>query len=265
MVKTGISTASFFLRKNTEDALKFLSENKVEVSEVFLATYSEYCQSFADVLLQNKGGVEINSIHVLNTQFEPQLFSKYPRQKQDAFNILQSCMEVAKTLNAKYYTFHGVARVKKTPLVIDFDRVGKITNEIIERCSDYGVTLTFENVHWAYYNYIGFFGELKKRCPSLKGCLDIKQARQSGILYKDFVEEMGKDIKTVHVSDVNKDGKMCLPGKGEFDFDDLFKRLLDKGFDGAILIEAYGGDYEKEEELFESLMFLEDKAKKYFG
>ena len=41
-MKVGISTASLFGRFKTEDGLKFLSDNKIDVAEVFLESYCEY-------------------------------------------------------------------------------------------------------------------------------------------------------------------------------------------------------------------------------
>ena len=76
---------------------------------------------------------------------------------------------------------------------------------------------------------------------------------------------MGNDIVTAHLSDYREDGKMCLPGKGVTDFKDVFKRLDKVGFDGAILIEAYQSDYDKETELIESLEYLTKLAQDVFG
>lgn len=263
-MKTGISTASLFGRYYSEDALKFFSENGIKTAEVFLESYGEYEPSFADVLNANKGGVEVHSVHTLTTQFEPQLYSLNDRAKSDSFKLLDKVMTTANKIGAKYYTFHGQARIKKTPIKIDFDRVGNITNEIIKVCKSHGVTLAFENVHWSYYNYIGFFEELRKRTEGLKATLDIKQARQSDIFYGDFIKEMGEDIVTVHLSDVRLDGKMCLPGKGVTNFSDLFKRLSDVGFDGAFIIECYKNDFNETNELLESLDFINSLKDKIF-
>lgn len=262
-MKIGISTASLFGRYNTEDALKFLSDNKIETAEVFLESYCEYNKGFGALLKGRKGQTEVHSAHVLTTQFEPQLYSVNERAKNDSFEILKGAMDCAKEVGAKYYTFHGGARFKKTPLVINYDRVGEITQNIIDVISEYGIQLAYENVHWGYYNYIGFFSEIKKRTKGLKGTLDIKQARQSGIFYGDYLEEMGNDLVTVHLSDVKEDGKMCLPGKGLTDFNELFSRLKDVGFDGSMLIEAYKSDFDSERELFESIEFLSELKDKY--
>lgn len=263
-MQTGISTASLFVRYTTEDALRYLSENGVKTAEVFLSTYCEYNAEFGRVLASVKNDTKVHSVHVLNTQFEPQLYSVGERTSKDAFLMLESAMAAAKEVNAKYYTFHGVARLKKTPLVMDFDRIGKITQKIMDTTKKYGVTLSYENVHWAYYNYIGFFNEVKKRVPELKGTLDIKQARQSGIDYAEFIKEMNSDIVTVHLSDVDENGKMCLPGRGITDFYDLFSRLYDVGFDGAMLMEVYKNDYNDPRELFSSLDFINETAEKVF-
>ena len=264
-MQTGISTASLFGRFNTEDALSFLSRNKVPVAEVFLESFCEYNREFGELLARVKGDVKIHSVHTLTTQFETTLYSLNERAAKDSFYFLDKTMQAAYSVGAKYYTFHGLARVKRTPYIIDFERVGGITQRIIDVCANYGVSLAYENVHWAYYNYIGFFTQLKKRTSGLKGTFDIKQARQSGIDYREFIDEMGADIATAHLSDVDKDGKMCLPGRGITDFKEVLTRLRDKGFNGAILIEAYKGDFKELSELFESLSYLTDLANTVFN
>lgn len=264
-MKIGISTASLFVRFLTEDALKFLSDNGVETAEIFLESYCEYNRDFGKVLNSVKGNTEINSVHVLTTQFEPQLYSVNVRAQDDSFKVLDGAMSAAQEVGAKYYTFHGVARLKKTPIVINYDRVGSITQKIIDACKKHNVSLAYENVHWSYYNYIGFFNEMRKRTEGLKGTLDIKQARQSGIEYKDFIDEMKSDIVTVHLSDIDENGKMVVPSKkGTTDFYDLFSRLKDVGFDGAMLLEVYQNDYQSFEELFSSLDYVKNIAEKVF-
>lgn len=264
MVQTGISTATLFGRFHTEDALKEFDKMGVSVAEVFLESYCEYQKKFGKTLLEYKGSVGVHSIHTLTTQFEPQLYSINNRATEDSFALLKKTMQTAKVIGAKNYTFHGSARLKKTPITINFDRHAEITQKIIDLCAKYGVSLAYENVHWAYYNYIGFFKELKKRTTGLKATFDIKQARQSGIFYGDFIEEMGDSIVTAHLSDIDENGKMCLPGKGITDFSEVYKRLRDVGFDGAILIENYQNDFSTLEELMQSLSYLTELKDKIF-
>lgn len=264
-MKTGISTASLFGRFFTEDALKFLSDNNIETCEVFLESYCEYNKEFGDLLNTLKGATEIHSVHTLTTQFEPQLYSFNVRAQKDSFALLEKTMQCAESFGAKYYTFHGQARLKKLPIAIDFERYGAITQRIIDVCKAHGVTLAYENVHWGYYNYVGFYRELKKRTEGLKATFDIKQARLSGVDYREFIDEMGEDIVTAHLSDIDENGKMCLPGKGVTDFKDVLSRLSDKGFDGAVLLEVYKSDFKDTSELFDSLEFVSETAKKIFG
>lgn len=265
-MQTGISTSSLFSRYYTEDALLELNKNGVKVAEVFLESYSEYNKSFGEILKKNKGEIEVHSIHTLTTQFEPQLYSVNKRANEDSFKLLETTMQAGECVNAKYYTFHGGARFKKTPLVLNMERVAENTQRIIDACKKHGVTLAYENVHWGYYNYIGFFTELKTRTVGLKGTFDVKQARQSNVDYKEFIAEMGSDIVTAHISDVSADGKMCLPGSKNAitDFYEVFSRLRDVGFDGAILIEAYPSDFKEMRELYDSLDYIENLAQKVF-
>ena len=263
-MQIGISTATLFGRKQTEGALEFFAQNKIQCAEVFLESFCEYNEEFGKLLNSVRGDVNVHSVHTLTTQFEPQLYSLNERAQTDSFKLLENTMSSAKQFGAKYYTFHGGARFKKTPFKINYERVGSITQKIIDVADKYGVTLAYENVHWGYYNYIGFFDEIRKRTRGLKGTLDIKQARQSGIDYAEYIKEMNSDVVTVHLSDVNENGKMCLPGKGITDFKDLFSRLNGVGFNGAMLIEAYQSDFENYNELFESLDFLNNLAQQVF-
>ena len=265
-MKTGVSTASLFLRKNNEEALPLLEKLGVKTAEVFLTSFSEYGEEFANTLLRCKGNLDINSVHILNTQYEPQLFNAHPRVRADAFYWLDKVMQGAKILGAPYYTFHGTARVKKASRSGENDNFVRMIEgfkDILSACEKYGVKLCLENVEWATYNRVGVFEKLAKELPSLLGVLDIKQARISGEPYENYLTEMGERIAYVHVSDCDNNGKMRLPGKGSFDFDTLVKRLKDVGFDGALLVEVYTDYYENECELQTAIEYLNEKLYKY--
>ena len=73
---------------------------------------------------------------------------------------------------------------------------------------------------------------------------------------------MGGRLAYVHVSDVDERGRICLPGKGTFDFQTLIKRLQDVGFDGALLVEVYTTDYGAETELKNSCDYLNELLEK---
>ena len=76
---------------------------------------------------------------------------------------------------------------------------------------------------------------------------------------------MGNKIKTVHLSDIDENGKMRLPGKGTFNFEELFKRLYDVGFNGNAIIEVYKDDYNEESEITQSINYLNEIKYKTFG
>jgi len=265
-MRVGVSTASLFMRKNNEDALPLLNSLGVKTAEVFLTSFSEYGYPFAELLKERKGNLQINSVHILNTEFEPQLFNAHPRVKADAYAWLEKVLQSANALKAPYYTFHGTARVKRAArsgVNDDFPSMIKGFSELEQTCRKSGVTLCLENVEWSTYNRPGVFKKLTAEIDGLRGVLDVKQARISEYPYEDYLNEMGERIAYVHVSDINENGKLCLPGKGVFDFGTLIKRLKDVGFDGALLIEVYTKDYDKEQELRDSCDYLEELLYKY--
>ena len=263
-MEIGISTASLFKRQYNEDAIVTLGNLDARVCEVFLGTYQEYTSEFANLLKQRQGAIKVHSIHTLNTHFEPQLFGANPRAIEDAYKIFGDCLSTAKVLGANHYTLHGIARFKRNVLYNEYERIGKQMLKAKDFAKTYGVELCLENVEWAYYNHVGFYSEIVKYCPDLKTCLDVKQARISGDSYKDYIKEMGSSICTVHLSDVKDDGTICLPGKGTFDFEELFKRLKDVNFNGNMLIEVYTNDYGEIIELKESLDYLREIKEKIF-
>lgn len=264
-MEIGISTASLFGRLYNEDALPLLNELDARVVEVFLETYSEYNEKFAELLNKRKGNLKIHSVHTLNTHFEPQLFSPCERTRKDAFDIFENCLKAGKILGAECYTLHGKARFKKGINYDDYTEIGKYMNGLTDLCARYGIKLTLENVEWAYYDKPGFFKNVKKYCGNLYACLDIKQARESGFSYKQYLEETAESLLTVHLSDVDENGKTALPSKnGLFDFDELFGILAYNGFKGDCLIEVYKENFTSYDQLKLSLDYLRDIKNKYF-
>ncbi len=264
-MKTGVSTASLFTRKNNEDALPLLESMGIKTVEVFLTSFSEYGEPFATLLKERKGGLQVNSVHDLNTQFEPQLFNAHPRVKADAYAVLDKVLQSANALNAPYYTFHGTSRVKRAARSgkhDDFPRMIQGFEELTEYCKKRGVKLCLENVEWSTYNRPGVFQKLSLEIPELLGVLDIKQARISEYPYEAYLNEMGERLAYAHVSDFGERG-MCLPGQGNFDFDALIRRLKDVGFDGALIIEVYEKDYNDPIELKRACDYLDELVYKH--
>lgn len=265
-MKTGVSTASLFLRENNEDALPLLHSLGVKTAEVFLTSFSEYGREFANLLAERKGDLHINSLHVLNTEFEPQFFNLHPRARADAYAWLEKVLDSANILGAKHYTFHGIARVKRASRSGENDNIARMIEQfrpLVQACEARGVRLCLENVEWATYNRAGFFSLLKNELPSLLGVLDIKQARISQYPYEAYIQDMGSRLAYAHISDIDENGKIRLPGQGKFDFETLIKRLKDIGFDGALLIEVYTDDYDGVKQLQTACAYLDELLYKH--
>ena len=255
-MEIGVSTATLFMRAFNEDALPMLDDLDARVVEVFLESFSEYSEDFGKFLAKRKGGLRVHSVHVLTTQFEPQLFEANPRAHKDAVNMFENVLKAARALGATHYTLHGKARYKKGVKFNDFPFYIDCFNEICALAKTYGVTVCLENVEWGFYNVPGFFTKVKDACPLLMTCLDVKQARVAGVKTEEFIDEMKGRIGTVHLSDVDENGVMCLPGKGVTDFKDLFCKLKKAGFDGDMLIENYKNDFKEVSEISDSLKYL---------
>lgn len=257
----GISTACLYLRQNTEDAISTIKSFGAQTAEVFLGTFYEYRPEFAKKFAPRAEGMEINSVHTFTNNFEPQLFNRSRRVRGDGYYWLDQLMRSAQLFGCKNYTFHGITR-KGENQPSNFDLFAESLASATEFCSRYGVRLCLENVFWSTYNRPGVFNEIKNRFDGLWGVFDIKQARRSGYPYAMYIEEMAGRISHAHLSDVDANGKICLPGFGLYDFTEIIKRLKGTGFDGNILIEVYPEDYGDISELKASLEFLKETADK---
>lgn len=254
-MKIGVSTASFFQREECENAIEIIKGLGADCAEVFLGTFYEYRPEFVKANSSKFSGIEIYSVHSSSTNFEPQLFSSSRRVRGDGFYWLDQFLRSALALGAKKYSFHGYISRSHN---VNFDDIATYLRDICEFAARYGVDVCFENVSWCTYNRPGLFREFKSRCPRLAAVLDLKQARRSGYPINMYIEDMAGAISHVHLSDVTEDGKMCLPGKGVYNFEEIFKRLRGAGFDGPALIEVYSRDYGDYSEIKQSLEYLKE-------
>lgn len=257
-MKVGISTATFFNKLLTEDTFSVIQLCGGECAEVFLSTYSEYEPAFGELLVKRLEGLEVYSVHSLNTQFEPQLFNNAPRTRSDAEAMFRKVLAVGKQLGAKCYTFHGQARLKKTAC-LDPVRIGKRMYELGNIALEYGITLCFENVHWAAFSYPDFFKTVKEYAPNIGATLDVKQAWQSGYDWREYIDVMGDRLMNIHVCDHADDdpaGKTCMVGKGKFPFEELCRTLIERDYSGPMLIEQYECNYNAFSEVAESVQYL---------
>jgi sugar phosphate isomerase/epimerase len=245
----GISTATYFSKLFTEDSFEEIKKLDIKICEVFLATFFEYQPSFCDTLIQKSKGIRIYSVHALTSQFEPELFNESPRTRKDAENIFDMVLNTAQRLCAKYYTFHGPARLKKKVYEFDYEKLGKRFCELAAMAAAKNVEIAYENVHWSFFNCPEYLLNLKPYCPKIKSVLDIKQAMQNKIDWESLLKAMGNSLVNVHICDYDENGKLCMPGRGIFDFKKFFYKLEDTGYDGPIIIELYPDAYKTFDEI----------------
>ncbi len=263
-MEIGISTASFFSREMTESALNVIKKLSIPTCEVFLATFFEYTDSFCQELLSRKGDLNIYSVHTLNQQFEPELFNPVPRTRNDSEQIFRQVCRVGGALDAKYYTFHGPAKLKKVKYNFDYPKIGGRLEELcqITQAESGGkMKLSYENVHWTYYSEPEYIKNLSPY-TNINTTLDIKQAMQSKIDVYEYIKYMGNRLANVHLCDYNIDGSLTIPGKGIFDFTKLFAKLLSIGYDGPAMIEVYSPNYSGYDDLARCYDYLNECLEK---
>ena len=204
----GISTATFFLRKYNEESIAQIKALGASTCEVFLECPSEYTEEYGLLLNERKGDLKVHSVHAVTMNYETELFSDFDRAFNDALKSFKGVLSVGKLLGAHFYTMHGRARIKKSPGYDNYEKVGKRLDKLSDFAINYDIQICLENVPWAFYNKPGYFKEVTRYAKNLRATLDIKQARISGYDYSDYLYEMGEKIKTVHLSDVNENGKI---------------------------------------------------------
>lgn len=261
----GLSTASYFQKMQTEDAIPDIGAHDVRVCEVFLNTFSEYEPAFVERLAERLEATNLRvfSVHPMSMQFEPQLFSIHPRQRQDAIDLFDRVLAAGKRLGAACYVMHGPARLFGGVKNIDLNRITPILLDLAARAKSYGLQLTLENVSWCVFNEPEFGANLQALTHGeIKHTLDVKQAIRSGFDPMDFIRAVGEHIVNVHLCDATRfpsgGVRYDMPGFGEYDFVSMFNLLGEKGYSGPAFIEVYSDMYTQIPVLYESLARMEE-------
>lgn len=267
-MQVGLSTASYFSRCMTEDALTAIVKSGVPVCEVFLNTFSEYVPSFVKGLRARLDGTRVHAIHAMSAQYEPQLFSINKRQKDDAFGMLHKVLDAACTLGAGVYVMHGPLLLMGAAKNLELGRVTDVANEVAECCARRGVRLGWENVSYCVFNEPEFPCWIEKYGlhDNLGFTLDIKQAARRFHDPAAYLDAIGKRIANVHVCDYRmEDGRLRLemPTRGGFDFMLLMETLKRLGYGGPLLVEVYSDMYDDEAALNESVRSLTALARTF--
>ena len=178
-MEIGISTATYFAKLPTEDTFEYIKEAGANICEVFMDTFSEYTPEFGRLFKENseKYGVKVYSVHASNLNYEPNLNNPTKRARDDSEVFYRQVLANGRLLNAKSYTYHGGTRLKRRQYTFDFEKLGKRIEELCGIAKEYGIDMSYETVHWAYFSYPEFFENLEKFSPSVKCTLDIKQVK----------------------------------------------------------------------------------------
>ena len=113
-MRLGISTACFFGRENVESTFDVLRSMNVDVTELFLNTFSEYEKPFVDALVERKGDIKVHSVHAHGTCFEPELFSSYDRIRDDAEQTFRKVCYAGFVTGAKCSTVRSSSRIERS-------------------------------------------------------------------------------------------------------------------------------------------------------
>lgn len=252
----GVSSASLYPLE-TERSVKQLGELGVKNIEIFMNDFSEISGGIFEEILQTVREYEMNvvSLHPFTSPMESGfLFSNYPRRQQALLDMYKGFFECMNRLGAKIFVLHGAILSSKCP----DDRYFEQFSRLLDVAEEYNITIGQENISYCKSGSLDFLKRLREKCGErTKYVLDLKQARRSGISALEILDELGKDVVHVHISDA--DGKRdCLPiGMGTENFGLIINRLNELGYDGALLIELYRSNYSEYGELAEGVKTIE--------
>lgn len=262
-MEIGMSTASLFGKYMLEDTPRQMQSYGVHTCEIFLNSFCEYEPEFIGLLAARvlAAGLRVYSVHAMATQFEPQLFSTHPRQRQDAWRIFERVLQAGRRLGASHYVMHGPASLGGVAKHVQFSRIGPITHDLCALAHSYGIRVAWENVSWGLYCYPEFGPALLDAAKSEHLCftLDIKQAARSGHAPLEYLARMGNALENLHICDYRPDGERmrpALPGQGVCDYAALRQGLARIGYRGPALYEVYSDLYDTEEQLLESYAYV---------
>ena len=251
MDRVGISSACFYPLTTEESFLKLCNEN-IKCIELFFNSPSEITDSYVNELIsmQKEFGIVIPSVHPFMSFAESFfLFSSYERRFYDILDFYKKFFEITRRLDAEIFIIHGLKIPGSITEDIYFDRFGKL----IEIGKEYGVTVCQENVVQHHSQGVEF---LKKMAKALEDdfslVLDIKQARRSLESPYDFINQLGRHIKHIHISDYNDKSSCIPPCEGLFDFREFFTELKKINYQGKFIIELYDYSYTDEKQIYES-------------
>ncbi len=258
-MKTGVSTSCLYPML-TEEALTALTGMGIHTVEVFLNAPSELAPEFADRLNRIAGaaGTEIVSVHPYSSEAEGvSFFGSYARRFDDEAEGYRRYFEFCNLVGAQLLVFHGARSFMPIEPDFYFERFVRLRD--IAR--SFGVRLCQENVSRCHSGTPQFIRRMAHAIPDVDFVLDVKQAVRAGITPFEMLDAMGDRLAHLHLSD-HCLGRDCLAlGAGDFDLAGLLKRLNADDYEGAALLELYSWNFDRKEQLAESLRLLDSLLK----
>ena len=260
-MKIGVSTASLY-PLHVENAFAELCSLGIKNAEVFANSTVEGGEPIISQIceMRDKNNMTVTSFHPFSSPMESVfLFSDYDRRIDEMVNMYRGFFESMNKLGAKVFVLHGAILSSKCSVSHYLKQFAMLS----DIGSEYGITVAQENVSYCLSGQLEFLKMMKRELPEqARFVLDLKQARRSGDNPLDYVEVLGNSIVHCHISDADS-GRDCLAvGAGNFDFEELLRRLKYHGFDGALIVELYRKNYGEFSELRESVDRLSDIALK---
>lgn len=244
----GISTACFYPQE-TVSALKLLCDAGIGTTEIFLNTFSElqpeYLSRLQEILFATN--TYVAALHPFSSMLETFFFaSDYQNRLQDGLALYRRYFETCRMLRIPRVVFHG--DYVQTP----FPFARHCENYLLLRktAREYGVEFCQENVVRCKCGRPEYILQMREYTgDDVSFVLDVKQMRRAGVPLAEMMDAMRGKIAHVHLSDAVPENDCVTPGRGDFPFEALFRKLRQTGFSGDMMIELYRGGFSTLEEL----------------
>lgn len=256
MTRIGVSTAAYYGRLETEDAAAKLAELGLPCCEVFLQSWGEYKEAFGKLVRARLGATEAVSVHNTTLHFERDILGQSPRQREDAFALMDGFLSAGQALDAHVYVFHGPPRLRGS--MPDFARWQEPIERAIALAASHGITMAWETVSYCHVSSPERAVAIAERWPDMRFVLDVKQVVEAGFAPEAFVRALGDKICHVHALDFDAEGRYALPGRGVYDFRILAEALREHGYAGDVILEPYSFVVESDAALMASVAYLRD-------
>lgn len=166
-----------------------------------------------------------------------------PLIRKPQIKLIEKSLRVAEKLEITHYVMHGGLTpssylIVEKPFKSDYflDLFIKEFKQIFSRAIDCGIKIVLENL--SPTQILGKPSDIlyvKEKIPAIEFCFDIGHAE----IYKQTAELLKLNIDYMHLHDNNlkRDEHLAI-GKGKIKIKEILSKVIDKGFDGKIILEC---------------------------